>query len=192
MTGARLWWVRHGPTHARAMVGWTDLPADLSDQTRLDRLSAYLPAQATIVSSDLDRARATADALAAGRRRLPHMRDLREMHFGTWENRTFADVEAEDPDGIFRFWDAPGETRAPRGESWNDLAARVGAAADRLAETGGDIVVVAHFGAILSQVARARGLSAKDAFAQHIDNLSVTVIDHAGGTLTAAPVNHVP
>jgi len=26
-----LWLVRHGPTHAKAMIGWTDLPADLSD-----------------------------------------------------------------------------------------------------------------------------------------------------------------
>jgi alpha-ribazole phosphatase len=39
----RLWLVRHGPTHARTMVGWTDLPADLSDVAALARLSAHLP-----------------------------------------------------------------------------------------------------------------------------------------------------
>ena len=60
-----LWWVRHGPTHAKTMVGWTDLPADLSDRAQLDRLRAYLP-DAPVVCSDLLRARQTADAVAGG------------------------------------------------------------------------------------------------------------------------------
>ncbi|HHL22744.1 MAG TPA: histidine phosphatase family protein, partial [Aliiroseovarius sp.] len=25
------WWLRHGPTHAKGLVGWSDVPADLSD-----------------------------------------------------------------------------------------------------------------------------------------------------------------
>ncbi len=36
----RFWLVRHGPTHAKAMIGWTDLVADLSDVETLARLSA--------------------------------------------------------------------------------------------------------------------------------------------------------
>ena len=57
-----LWMVRHGPTHAKAMIGWTDLPADLSDTDAIARLRTELP-DAPIVSSDLIRAVATADAL---------------------------------------------------------------------------------------------------------------------------------
>ncbi|MCX8953857.1 histidine phosphatase family protein, partial [Ruegeria sp. NA] len=34
----RLHLVRHGPTHAKTMVGWSDLPADLSDTAALRRL----------------------------------------------------------------------------------------------------------------------------------------------------------
>jgi alpha-ribazole phosphatase len=34
----RFWLVRHGPTHAKAMVGWSDLPADLSDTAALSRV----------------------------------------------------------------------------------------------------------------------------------------------------------
>ncbi|MEY8841169.1 histidine phosphatase family protein, partial [Cribrihabitans sp. XS_ASV171] len=37
----RLHFVRHGPTHAKGMVGWSDLPADLSDTALLDRLSSH-------------------------------------------------------------------------------------------------------------------------------------------------------
>ena len=48
----RLFLVRHGPTHAKTMVGWSDLPADLSDRAALDRLAGFLPDQATVISSD--------------------------------------------------------------------------------------------------------------------------------------------
>ena len=92
----RLWLVRHGPTHAKGMCGWTDLPADLSDGAAINRLSLALP-DAPVVSSDLLRARATADALADGRPRLPHEPGLREMRFGDWEMRTHAECEADDP-----------------------------------------------------------------------------------------------
>ena len=33
----RLWWVRHGPTHEKAMTGWRDVPADLSDTAAIAR-----------------------------------------------------------------------------------------------------------------------------------------------------------
>ena len=56
----------------KAFVGWRDVPADLSDGAALARLDAALPRPALLVSSDLVRASATADMLAAGRDRLAH------------------------------------------------------------------------------------------------------------------------
>ena len=112
-----IWWVRHGPTHAKAMVGWSDIPADLSDRAALRRLADFLPGDATVVSSDLLRCRATADAIAGRRPRLPDRRDLREIHFGTWEMRSFEEVEAEDPERIHAYWNRPGDVRPPGGRS---------------------------------------------------------------------------
>jgi alpha-ribazole phosphatase len=89
---SRFFWVRHGPTHARAMVGWTDLPADLSDTAQLARLSAHLPQDALVVSSDLIRAHDTATAIQGGRLRLPDDPSLREIHFGDWEMAEFDTV----------------------------------------------------------------------------------------------------
>lgn len=173
----RLWLVRHGPTHARAMVGWTDLPADLSDTAALARLRAALP-DAPAVSSDLSRAIATADALK--RPRLPDDPALREISFGAWEMRSFAEVEAEDPDRLRAYWDDPGDTAPPGGESWNALSARVDAAIDRLTGLGlPDLIVVAHFGPILRVLQRAHGQSARTAFAQKIDNLSLTEVSRS-------------
>jgi alpha-ribazole phosphatase len=183
------WLVRHGPTHAKAMIGWTDLPADLSDTAAIARLAAHLPQGAPVISSDLARAITTADALGP-RPRLPHDPALREMHFGQWETRNFADIEAESPALIRAFWDQPGDVRPPGGESWNDLASRTQVALDRLHGTAPDIIVVAHFGPILAALQRAENLSAEAVFAHRIDNLSVTCL-----TLTPPQVhavNHCP
>ncbi|WP_103258344.1 histidine phosphatase family protein [Tabrizicola aquatica] len=186
----RFWLVRHGPTHAKSMIGWTDLPADLTDTATLARLSAHLPAQAPVISSDLSRAIATADALGPNRPRLPHDPALREIHFGAWEQRSFTEVEAESPTLIRAFWDQPGEIRPPGGESWTDLTTRTWSALDRLQGQAPDVIVVAHFGPILAALQRATAATALETFAQKIDNLSVTC-------LTLAPpgvlgVNHKP
>lgn len=190
----RFWWVRHGPTHARGMVGWSDIPADLSDHAALARLAAWLPAEAIVISSDLSRARATADAIVGTRRRLPDDAGLREISFGRWELKRFDELSSGDTALARRFYDTPGQVRAPGGECWDETRARVDAAADRLAarHDGADIVVVAHFGAILTQVQRATGLSGYDTFANRIDNLSVTEIAVTDGGWQVGRINHLP
>ena len=189
----RLHLVRHGPTHAKCMVGWTDLPADLSDTAAIARLSAQLPAQAKMISSDLSRAVATADAIALPtRQRLAHDRDWRELHFGAWEMRGFAEIEAEDPDRIRAFWETPGEVRPPDGESWNDILTRVGVALDRLSLHGPDVIVVCHFGAIVAALQNCLGLTSEQAFSHRIDNLSVTELHKTPTGWKEIRVNHRP
>ncbi|MEM7074771.1 MAG: histidine phosphatase family protein [Pseudomonadota bacterium] len=188
----RMFWVRHGPTHVRAMVGWGDPPADLSDTAQLDRLNRHLPQDAKIVSSDLKRASATADAIASGRDRLPHDPDLREINFGDWDMQVFDLIE--DQTRLRAFWDEPGDVRAPNGETWNDVMGRVSRATDRLldAHPETDLIIVAHFGAILTQVQRALRISAYDAFAHRIDNLSVTEIHINAESWHVSSINHCP
>lgn len=190
---SRLFWVRHAPTHAKSMVGWSDLPADLSDTARLRALDAALPPGALVLSSDLDRAIATADAIAGERARLPHDPDLREINFGDWELQRVNTIP--DQDRLRAFWDQPGDTRPPGGESWNTLSARVNNAVERVIAThpGRDIVAVAHFGVILTQVQRALRLTPFQAFAHRIDNLSLTELhlDPATGW-QAGRINHLP
>ncbi len=190
----RLWLVRHGPTHAKTMIGWTDMAADLSDSAALARLDAYLPTNAVVVSSDLIRAVNTADRIVNTRARLPHDRRLREIHFGAWEDRSFAEVESESPDLIRAFWDQPGSVAAPKGESWNDLRSRVWAALNLLtsAHPTQDIVVVAHFGAILAAIELAANISTTEAFSHTIDNLSVTQIHHDRSRWQIGEINKRP
>ncbi|MBQ1204178.1 MAG: histidine phosphatase family protein [Loktanella sp.] len=190
----RLWWVRHGPTHEKSFVGWRDVPADLSDTARIARLAAFLPAEAVIVSSDLQRAARTADAIVCDRQRLPDQRDLREMNFGIWDGMDWRAVSARDPELSRRFWEEPGDLRAPDGESWNEVSARVARVVDDLTARfiGRDIVLVAHMGVIMTQIQRAAGSSAYQALGHQIDNLSVTQITRASSGWTLGPVNHLP
>jgi len=190
----RLHLVRHGPTHAKTMVGWSDLPADLSDHAAIARLQDHLPSEAIVISSDLSRAADTATAIEGRRQRLPHHRDLREINFGTWEMRPYKEIEAEDPELAFAYWDTPGDIRPPNGESWNDVRSRVDAAIDGLItdHTGRDLIIVAHFGVILTQLQRALNVGAQQAFSHRIDNLSVTEISYHGDGWSVGRINHCP
>lgn len=181
-----LYLVRHGPTHAKALIGWTDLPADLSDTASLARLAARLPPDAALVSSDLTRTRATADALAAALGgtgpRLADRPALREIHFGAWEGLPAADVAERWPELSRAYWDTPGTAAPPEGESWDGFSARAAAAiADLVHKAAGrPLVLVVHFGVILAALQLAAGLPARTAFKFRIDPLSLTHIIRHG------------
>ena len=180
------WWVRHGPAHQKTFTGWRDVPADLSDRAALDRLARYLPQGALVISSDLRRSVATADAIQRGRRRLPHDPDLREFHFGDWDGKHFTEVAISDPELSRAYWEDPGHHAPPGGESWFQSEARVTRAVARLPKAQ-DIILVAHFGVILTQLRLALGVSPHQVLAQKIDNLSVTRI----APNDVGPVNHL-
>jgi alpha-ribazole phosphatase len=190
---ARLWWVRHGPTHQKTFTGWRDVPADLSDDAALSRLDAFLPQDALVVSSDLIRASATADRIAGRRKRLPDRADLREFDFGAWDGLGFEAVAARDPDLSRAFWDTPGDIAAPDGESFHDVGARVRGAIATLAadHPGADMIAVAHMGVILCHIGLAGGIGLEAALTHRIDPLSVTCLDRSGEGWTLRTVNHV-
>jgi broad specificity phosphatase PhoE len=172
-------WVRHGPTHQKTFTGWRDVPADLSNQRAITRLISYLPKDALIVSSDLDRAVSTADILQGNRKRLPNDPALREFHFGTWDGVHFETVADWHPELSRDYWEKPGNHRPPGGESWNQSAVRVATTVRRIELTypSSNIIAVAHFGVILTQLQAVLGITASEVLSYKIDNLSVTTLD---------------
>ena len=77
-----------------------------------------------VITSPLFRARETAELLVREGRIEADPR-LREMDYGAWEGRSYAEIEARD--GAFRReWElAPDRLPCPSGESGNDVAERV-------------------------------------------------------------------
>ena len=158
---------RHGRTEwnvENRFQGATDVPLD---EVGVSQAVAAAPALArmaptAIVSSDLARARVTAEALGelVG---LDVATDpmLRETDGGQWQGRTRAEIVAADPE-LFRGWVAGNDVRPPGGESRDEVVARVVGCVrtrlDGLAE-GGTLVVVSHGGAIRGGIGGLLGLS---------------------------------
>jgi broad specificity phosphatase PhoE len=145
-----------------------------------------------VVSSDLARSVTTADALAGVRHRLPHEPGLREFDFGDWDGRHWSDVAQTDPQLSRDYWEKPGDVMAPNGESWNMAAARARPVVDRLNADHANIIAVAHFGIILTQVQRALDNDAYACLAYKIDNFSITHLHENQGEWRVICINHLP
>ncbi len=122
-------------------------------------LAALKPA--AIVSSDLGRARATADALATVTG-LPVDRDkrLRETYLGSWQGRTRAEVEELFP-GEAAAWLAGGLERRGGGEHMTEVADRAeGAVVEAVGKlpARSTLVAVTHGGAGRVLLAQLMGL----------------------------------
>ncbi len=103
---------RHGPTewsHAGRFSGHTDIPLSAEGRTRAAELGRALrrPVPERILSSDLTRARQTAEAIAGAAgldaRQITVSSGLREEFLGSWEGRTRAQVADTNPDGYGRW-----------------------------------------------------------------------------------------
>jgi broad specificity phosphatase PhoE len=188
----RFWLVRHGPTHQKTFTGWRDVPADLSDTDALDRLSNYLPNDALLISSDLQRSVHTADAIAGSRTRLPHRKTLREFDFGVWDGLHHTEVAQRDPILSRQFWEQPGTLAPPQGESWDVVTKRVTGSLLQLAHQHktADIIVVGHMGMIMTMIAQCGG-TAYQAMGHKIDNLSVTDMQFSLQGWKIGTINHV-
>ena len=187
------WWVRHGPTHAKVFTGWRDVPADLSDIDQIKRLKSFLPKNAVLICSDLKRAVATAEVINDGKKIIIDS-NLREFNFGLWDGLDFNEVAKRDPIKSKDFWEKPGDISAPEGESWNMVKNRVSEAVKKYTakHKGSNIVSVAHFGVILTQVQLALGKSPYEVLSNKIDNLSVTKIQINERGSSLAKLNYTP
>jgi alpha-ribazole phosphatase len=201
----RWWWIRHAPVivDEGRIYGQTDVPCDCGDTRVFAGLAALLPRQAVWVASNLQRTHQTLQAIWAAGDFDPALefiqdKDLAEQHLGDWQglNRSeFLMNRRQEPDS---FWYASPDERAPNGESFADLLARVGTSIKRItqAHAGGDIVAVVHGGTIRAAIVLALGLAPRGGFAFMIDNCSVTRLDHYQGAQSAGwrvkMINHRP
>jgi alpha-ribazole phosphatase len=181
----QLWLIRHGQTDWNLegrYQGQADPPLNATGQAQAEALAAHLDGRRfeAIYSSDLQRARATAEAIA-DRHGLPLKLDarLREIHQGEWDGLRVTEIMARYP----REWAAresnPAEARPPGGESPREVAGRVWAAADDIARThpGGRVLVVSHGFSLATLLCRARGLPLGRAFDLILDNARPEVIE---------------
>lgn len=155
--------VRHGETDWNRDGRWqghSDTHLNDVGREQASRLASELDGVDVVYSSDLARARETAEILAA-RLELPVHVDprLRERSFGSWEGRTGPEIEATFA-GAHARWLAGEGPGADDAEPFADFAARVQAFLAEVVERHPDetVLVVSHGGSIRVIHALAQGL----------------------------------
>jgi len=156
MDATRILAIRHGETAWNVdtrIQGHLDIPLNdtgLQQARHLGRTLAARDSLDAIYASDLSRAHTTASAIAqATGQTVTADPGLRERHFGEFQGRTFAEIEAELPDHAWHWrkrtpdWVPPGG-----GESLLMLRERIVGTVNALAarHPGQQIVLVAHGG----------------------------------------------
>ena len=166
MTSRRIVFWRHGRTAwnaERRFQGQTDVPLDETGLTQAARAAKALARMRPhrIISSDLSRARATADALAeVTGLSVDEDIALRETYAGEWQGLTRTELE-ERFGADLAAWAAGSEVRPGGGENRREVADRMVASIDRaLADVppGQTLGVATHGGSARAAIGALLGL----------------------------------
>jgi len=177
----------------RAFHGHTDgalVDEGAAQLPLLTRRFADIPLDA-VYSSDLTRARLTAEALDDARD-LPVFTTplLREIHAGKWEGMMYDDILAKYPDMLNMFLSGDPDCRPYGGESIAEVMERMRGAVDTIAgkHRGQAIAIVSHGGALRAYLTSACGYN------QSVPNASVSCVEYYGETVKliyAGDVGHL-
>jgi probable phosphoglycerate mutase len=172
MLSARLILVRHGQSTYNAQArlqGQADPPLSEAGRREAELLKPALAgfAEERVVTSDLRRARETAALLGYPNAILSPL--FREIDVGEWAGRSLSEFP-KDSEPAWR----GGPLKAPDGESWDELEARVADALDELIAAGGTWLVVCHGGVVRAALSHVTGASPRRVAGP--PNASVTVV----------------
>ncbi|HXZ05823.1 MAG TPA: alpha-ribazole phosphatase [Ktedonobacteraceae bacterium] len=187
----RLIVVRHGETSynaQRRFTGQSDVPLNSMGERQTAALMKSLATEQldAIVTSDLERARITAKAIALDHGLPVHEDlDLRELSFGEWEGYTYDEVLARDA-ALASLWRTdPTEYAPPGGETVAQLRDRCARALHRWQTQypEASVLWVTHGGLIGILLCHVLGIDLKRRWQFRHDNASVSEIrlhgDHA-------------
>ena len=146
-----------------------------------------------VYSSDLTRTRQTAAGIYGPKGLgLQTVKGLREIHMGCWEDRTWGDMEREDPDMLHKFNFDPDAWVVEGAESFEQLRRRVLASIRDLAakHEGQSIAVVTHGSALRTLFAAASGMFLGDMKnLPYCDNTGVSLIEVEKGEISLKFIN---
>ena len=150
----RLYLIRHGETDWNAAgryQGQSDIPLNRTGIQQARKIAGRLSKEKidAIYSSDLSRARETAEQIAqAHKLKVTSDARWRELSFGDWEGLTYPEMEAKAPDELALWRSDPTQYAPPHGETFTQLAKHVLSAFNELNDLDAEqtVVIVSHGG----------------------------------------------
>ncbi len=182
--------VRHGQSMGnlhRQFLGHTDYDLSETGYEQAKRLAAFLRDTQidAVYSSDLLRARHTAEPIAQARELKIHLEpELREIQAGLWEGQTFPYLEEHFPESYHTFRSDLGNARPDGGESTEEVRERMYACVKRIAtaEEGHRVLLASHATSICMFACAALGLAREQVRNLGLPtNASVSVFEWRGG-----------
>ncbi|WP_342800859.1 bifunctional RNase H/acid phosphatase [Nocardia sp. No.11] len=196
----RLLLLRHGQTELsieRRYSGRGNPPLTDLGRDQAERAAKMLAAKgdiAAVVTSPLQRARATAEAAAAALDVPLRVLDgLIETDFGDWEGLTFAEAAQRDPQ-LHADWLGDPSVPAPGGESFDQVRERIESVRRDLVGLypGENIVVVSHVTPIKTLLQLALGVGPSLLYRLHLDLASLCIAEfYPDGGASVRLVNDV-
>jgi broad specificity phosphatase PhoE len=188
-----LYLLRHGRTAANAgglLLGRADPVLDDVGRLQAAALAAVVTSPARVISSPLQRCRATAAVFG-----VPVEIDERwvELDYGEWDQQPLGAL----PTGSWERWRADLHFRPPGGETLFELGARVRAACAELSADAieGDVVVVTHVSPLKAALAWALGVGDEISWRLHVTPASVSRVGirpHGPVLLSFNETSHLP
>ena len=193
----RFWLLRHPEPEAFAQgrcYGSLDVGLSPRGVRQADEVAGALAVEpfAAIYTSPSRRCAEAAAKIAAGRTcPLEIMDELRELHFGEFEGRTYDEIPALYPE-IYRQWmERPTDVRFPGGERFVDMVERVMTAETnlRLRHAGESIALVTHAGAIRIILGNALGMDLANIFRIGQEYSAVNLVRYFGSNPVVGLMN---
>ena len=153
-----------------------------------------------VYASDLYRTRATASAICRPRNLTPHLtRDLREIHVGVWERKTWGEIVRRWPEEMERFGRQMDRWRMEGAETPAQVLERALEAVRKIAaeNDGKTVAVFSHGYVIRLLLADLQGISLRDTGAKSPtgDNTAVSLLEAEGDDIRVVfrdDASHLP
>lgn len=193
---ARLYLIRHAqplfPGGKKYCLGAADFPLSPLGTLQAALLGEYMkqkPPLAAVWSSDLLRARETAQRIC---RSVRVCEDLREMHAGDWDGLCFDEIRSRWPEvyekrGADPGYPIPGAEPAEQGQRRFR-----GAVEQILKQCPGDVAIVAHATVIQSFLSFVLGTDVRKCREYRLDYTGICTLEYAGGQFSLLRINERP
>ncbi len=189
--------VRHGQTEWNIegrFQGQSDVALSEEGIRQAGELALHFPADAVdaVYSSDLIRARRTAEAIAERfNLQVQTRKDLRELNFGDWEGLTYDEIVRGWPDALENFLQHPDILEVPHGETFPQVQERVMSVINEILseQEGRTVVLTAHGGILRTLLATVLHMPLQYLWSIRQFNTAVSIIRYDEGNWTIELMN---